>query len=298
MTTLRQQTCLIRTVGTLTSKKMRKNMFRVALIATMILTAGVFASCGGDEDDNNGNNPNPNPTTINDTTFVVNNVSFKMIAVKAGTFMMGANEDDAMAANNEKPRHQVTLTKNYWIGETEVTQELWQAVTGNNPSYFTGTNFPVEQVSWNDIQTFITALNQLTGNNFHLPTEAEWEFAARGGNQSHNYLYSGSNTINDVAWYPSNSNHTTHQVKTKQPNELGIYDMSGNVWEWVNDWYSNYTSDAQTDPQGPAAGSTRVLRGGSYSSGASDTRVASRSTSLTPTNYGSHFGFRLACSSI
>ena len=227
-------------------------------------------------------------------TFTVNGVSFTMVAVKGGTFTMGATSEQTGANPNESPTHLVTLS-DYYIGETEVTQELWQAVMGSNPSKFTGNlQRPVEKVSWNDCQTFITKLNALTGETFSLPTEAEWEYAARGGNKAQGYLYSGSNTIGDVAWYTSNSSNTTHPVKTKQPNELGIYDMSGNVWEWCADRYGSYSSSAQTDPVGPSSGSDRVLRGGSWSLLiATNFRVAYRYCS-TPTIVNSNHGLRLS----
>lgn len=209
-------------------------------------------------------------------TFTVNGVSFTMVAVKGGTFTMGATSEQTGADSNESPTHLVTLS-DYYIGETEVTQELWQAVMGSNPSYFTGNlQRPVEQVSWNDCQTFITKLNALTGETFSLPTEAEWEYAARGGNKAQGYLYSGSNTIGDVAWYGSNSSHTTHPVKTKQPNELGLYDMSGNVYEWCADWSGSYSSSSQTNPTGPSSGSYRVLRGGDWFWQATYCRVSDR----------------------
>ena len=201
-------------------------------------------------------------------TFTVNGVSFEMIAVKGGTFTMGAtSEQGSDAESDEKPTHSVTLS-DYYIGKFEVTQELWQAVMGNNPSYYKGNNLPVEQVSWNDVQEFIKKLNQKTGANFRLPTEAEWEYAARGGNKSQGYKYSGSNTIGNVAWYTDNSGSKTHQVGTKAPNELGIYDMTGNVWEWCQDWYGSYSRDSQTNPKGASSGSSRVYRGGSWYYGA------------------------------
>lgn len=226
-------------------------------------------------------------------TFTVNGVSFTMVAVKGGTFTMGATSEQTGADSDESPTHLVTLS-DYYIGETEVTQELWQAVMGSNPSYFTGNlQRPVEMVSWNDCQTFITKLNALTGETFSLPTEAEWEYAARGGNKAQGYLYSGSNTIGDVAWYTSNSSSTTHPVKTKQPNELGIYDISGNVWEWCADWYGSYSSSAQTDPVGPSSGSYRVLRGGCWYSLATFCRVANRDGNA-PTYVSNYCGLRLS----
>lgn len=221
--------------------------------------------------------------------YTVNGVSFKMIRVEGGTFQMGSTTGD----DDEKPVHQVTLS-NFSIGQTEVTQELWQAVMGSNPSNFSGSKRPVEKVSWNDCRTFITKLNQLTGKTFRLPTEAEWEYAARGGNKSKGYVYSGSNEIDDVAWYTSNSSSTTHDVATKSPNELGIYDMSGNVWEWCQDWYGSYSSSSQTNPTGPTSSvSNRVERGGSWYSSATYCRVAVRYYSA-PTSTYSNLGFRLA----
>ena len=221
----------------------------------------------------------------------VNGVSFNMIKVEGGMFQMGGNGE-----YDGKPIHQVTLTNDYYIGETEVTQELWTAVMGSNPSHFTSSNqLPVEMVSWDDCQTFITKLNELTGRTFRLPTEAEWEFAARGGNASKGDTYSGSNTIDEVAWYNSNSSSKTHEVATKTPNELGIYDMSGNVWEWCQDWYGSYSSDAQTNPTGPASGSYRVIRGGCWDDSGYYCRVANRSGGRVSGAGGiSRLGFRLA----
>ncbi len=226
--------------------------------------------------------------------YTVNGVSFKMVKVFGGTFQMGATEEQGSDAyDDEKPVHSVTLS-DYWIGETEVTQALWQAVMGSNPSYFTGdSQLPVENVSWNDCQTFIQTLNELTGMSFRLPTEAEWEFAARGGNSSQGNKYAGSNTIGDVAWYTSNSGSKPHPVATKSPNELGLYDMSGNVWEWCQDWYGSYSSSAQTDPVGPSSGSNRVERGGSWNNNARVCRVAFRRSS-TPSIRLNYLGLRLA----
>ena len=232
-------------------------------------------------------------TFFGNQTITVNGVSFTMIAVEGGTFKMGAtSEQGSDADNDEKPVHNVTLS-DYYIGETEVTQELWQAVMGTNPSYSKGNKKPVEQVSWNDCQEFIKKLNRLTGKNFRLPTEAEWEYAARGGNKSKGYKYSGSNSIGDVAWYTDNSSSQTHDVKTKQANELGIYDMSGNVYEWCQDWYGSYSSGSQTNPTGPTSGSDRVLRGGSWSSSARYCRVSNRSINC-PDSRLNYLGLRLA----
>lgn len=280
-------------------------------------------------------------------TVTANGVSFKMVRVDGGTFTMGAtSEQGSDAYDNEKPTHKVTLSS-YYIGETEVTQQLWKAVMGSNPSYFApketnaascsydsfvadakrlnakkpGTvriptrqewdavmvttngslKRPVEQVSWEDCQEFIRRLNRLTGRNFRLPTEAEWEFAARGGTKSRGYKYSGGNSIGAVAWYEVNADdvgkssldYGIHPVKTKQPNELGLYDMSGNVWEWCQDWYGDYSSSSQTNPTGPSSGSCRVGRGGSWGYDAWCCRVAARGSSA-PSGRSNGLGLRLA----
>lgn len=196
-------------------------------------------------------------------TVTVSGVSFRMILVEGGTFMMGATvEQGSDAVAQERPVHQVTLT-DYYIAETEVTQALWQAVMNATPSKNTGKNLPVEMVSWNDCQTFLTRLNQLTGLQFALPTEAQWEYAARGGNKSKSTKYSGGNNLKQTGWFGDNAGNKTRAVGTKQPNELGLYDMSGNVWEWCQDWYGTYSSAAQTDPEGVVYGTERVARGGS-----------------------------------
>ena len=226
-------------------------------------------------------------------TITVNGVSFNMVKVEGGTFMMGATEEQGSDAyNDEKPVHEVTLSS-YYIGQTEVTQALWQAVMGSNPSYFANDpNLPVEMVSWNDCQAFITQLNQMTGKQFRMPTEAEWEYAARGGNKSQGYKYSGSNDIDAVAWYEDNSDAMSHVVGTKAPNELGLYDMTGNVWEWVQDWYARYSAEAQIDPTGPETGTQRVFRGGSWYSSARYSRVSYRDVENMTNSYN-RLGLRL-----
>lgn len=227
-------------------------------------------------------------------TITVKGVSFKMILVEGGTFTMGdTSEQENDAWGVESPTHYVTLS-DYYIGQTEVTQALWKAVMGSNPSYHEGDNLPVEQVSWKKCQTFIRKLNSLTGLHFVLPTEAQWEYAARGGKKSNKYKYAGSNSIGQVAWYnyEGNSNRKTHAVATKQPNELGLYDMSGNVWEWCQDWFGSYSSVAQTNPTGASFGSYRVIRGGSYFFTAWYCRVSFRGH-YTPTDSSSNQGLRL-----
>ena len=228
-------------------------------------------------------------------SFTIGGVTFNMVPVAGGTFTMGfTGETPTSDEQNALPAHQVTLSS-YRIGETEVTQALWVAVMGNNPSHYTGdTNRPVESVSWNDCQEFITQLNQMTGMTFRLPTEAEWEFAARGGNMSHGYMYSGSNTLNDVAWNSNNnSTYTTQPVGQKSPNELGLYDMSGSVWEWCNDYYDVYSANAQTNPTGPTSGSDRVARGGAFFNAEGGHRVWFR-YHTTADHTADGLGFRLA----
>ncbi|MBQ3243670.1 MAG: formylglycine-generating enzyme family protein [Bacteroidaceae bacterium] len=230
--------------------------------------------------------------------FSVNGVSFKMVAVEGGTFQMGATSEQQDPDSDEKPVHSVTLSS-YYIGETEVTQALWEAVMGRNPSLLKGKENPVERVSYEDCVRFVNKLNSLlsdqlpSGRKFRLPTEAEWEFAARGGNRSRGYQYSGSNTLSSVAWYWDNGNKITHPVKQKQANELGLYDMSGNVLEWCYDWKGNYSSSSQTNPKGPSTGSLRVLRGGSWIINAQYCRVANRGN-YSPDNRYVDFGLRLA----
>ncbi|MBO4802850.1 MAG: SUMF1/EgtB/PvdO family nonheme iron enzyme [Bacteroidaceae bacterium] len=198
--------------------------------------------------------------SLGNRTFQVNGVSFKMIRVEAGTFDMGEKVYDIDA----KPVHKVTLTDDFYIGETEVTQALWQAVMGSNPSHFKGEDLPVETISWDDCQDFIQKLNDLTGSSFILPSEAQWEFAARGGNKSKGYQYCGSNKHTEVGWTQSTGSTKTHPVGTKIPNELGLYDMGGNVYELCLDWYAHYPSGTQTNPTGPVQGESHVARGGSY----------------------------------
>ena len=227
----------------------------------------------------------------------LNKLINNMVYVSSGTFTMGAtSEQGSDAESDEKPTHSVTLSS-YYICKYEVTQALWRAVMGSNPSNFKGDNLPVECVSWNDCQTFINRLNSYTGRNFRLPTEAEWEFAARGGNYSRHYKYSGSNYISDVAWYDGNSGNRTHPVGTKQANELGLYDMSGNVYEWCSDGYGSYSPYSQNDPTGPNSGSRRVPRGGSWRSNARYCRSSCRDN-YAPGDRGYYLGLRLVLSQL
>lgn len=241
-------------------------------------------------------NTNKNTQSLRIEMFMVDGVKFRMIYVKGGEFMMGANEQDYESRDNEKPAHKVILS-DYWIGETQVTQELWQAVMGNNPSCFKGEKLPIEQVSWNDCQLFISKLNELTGQHFCLPTEAQWEYAARGGHlgKANDYKYSGSQKIADVAWYVRNSSLKTHQIATKKSNELGLFDMSGNVCEWCQDGYMRYKKNMQKNPTGREdIGSIfHVYRGGSWHQAASNCRITSRSCSSPLVSYN-YIGLRLA----
>ena len=223
--------------------------------------------------------PVAQPTVVNSDHIsipVKDGISIDMVRVEAGTFTMGATAEMEDPYDDEKPTHQVTLTNDYYIGKYEVTQALWKAVMGKKPSKFKGDNLPVENVSWDDCQEFISQLNRITGKTFRLPTEAEWEYAARGGKKSRGYQYSGSNDISDVAWYDGNSGNKTHAVGSKQANELGIYDMSGNVWEWCQDWHGSYSSSSQTNPTGVKSGSYRVIRGEGWFNGASICRSSYR----------------------
>jgi formylglycine-generating enzyme required for sulfatase activity len=231
--------------------------------------------------------------------------TIRLVTVEGGHFTMGCNgsrdgEDANECYDDEKPLRSISITYTYKIGKYEVTQKLWHVVMGSLPNsqtsdindYGVGDNYPVYYVSWNDVQTFLTNLNNLTGRQFRLPMEWEWEYAARGGNQSQGHKYSGNNTLGNVAWYYSNSGSKSHVVGTKAANELGIYDMSGNVLEWCADWYGDYSSTAQNNPTGPASGSYHVLRGGGCNFVANVCRATFRYT-YNP-DWRDFIGFRVA----
>ena len=215
----------------------------------------------------------------------------EMVYVEGGTFMMGCTDGDCYNDGRERPAHEVTVNS-FYIAKYLVTQEEWDAVMAYNPSPLTGNDLPVESVTWNAAQEYIAKLNAVTGKNYRLPTEAEWEYAARGGNKSKGYKYSGSDDVDAVAWYLTNSGNISHPVGLKMPNELGIYDMSGNVWEWCSDWYDNYSSASQINPIGPSSGSKRVIRGGNYVLWKQAVRVSMRS-GWEPNNQNPYLGFRL-----
>jgi formylglycine-generating enzyme required for sulfatase activity len=220
----------------------------------------------------------------------------EMMYVDGGAFKMGCTyEQGGNCKNNEKPVHRVTLNS-FNIGKYEITQAQWKVIMENDPSSIKGDDFPVTNVSWDEVQDFIRKLNELTGKKYRLPTEAEWEYAARGGIKSKSYKYSGSNNINEIAWYNDNSENTIHVVGSEQANELGIFDMTGNVSEWCSDWYGNYSSAAQTNPKGPSTGGQRIIRGGGWNSVPNNSRVSFRNSVSPWNNTYSELGFRLACS--
>ena len=216
-----------------------------------------------------------------------------MVYVQGGTFTMGRTSSKAYwCDDSDQPAHQVTVGS-FYICKYEVTQKLWKAFMGNNPSWTKADNMPVEWVNGVTAQKFIRKLNAFSGKKFRLPTEAEWEYAARGGNRSHNYLYSGSDDINAVAWWKDNSGDKLHPVGTKRPNELGLYDMTGNAYEWCSDWQEPYQSGAQTNPKGPQTGDWKVMRGGNQSSSESESGVMTRSQCMP--DIATCCGLRLVC---
>ena len=256
-----------------------------------------------------GEEPQPQPGEDGTLTFTVGDVSFKMVSVEGGTFEMGFFGGYSTESSSARPTHQVTLSS-FSIGQTEVTQALWYAVMGLKPTadgnQWTsgrglGDNFPAYYVSWEDCQEFITKLNVLTGQQFRLPTEAEWEFAARGGTKSKGYEYAGSDDLGEVGWYELNSKSdyaprgtdAVSEVASMKPNELDLYDMSGNASEWCQDWYGSYTSEAQTNPTGPETGTYRVCRGGSWLSEWDYCEVWCRDY-YKPTSRDAFIGLRLA----
>lgn len=230
----------------------------------------------------------------------INDIVLKMLPVEGGTFMMGNNKADAARHHyeSERPAHQVTVS-DFYLGKYEVTQRLWTTVMGENPSKWQyNDSLPVEQVSWNDVQIFVARLSQMTGYHFRLPTEAEWEYAARGGKKSKGYTYPGTNgDLSSYAWFGFNAGGHTHPVGQKKPNELGFHDMAGNVWEWCSDWASDYTSESQTNPRGPKHGENKIARGGSMNSPTYGCTVSDRCWYLPDHGYG-FYGFRLALDSI
>ena len=224
---------------------------------------------------------------------ILQNLANNMVYIEGGSFLMGNSIlRDCDAFEDEMPIHEVNISS-FYICKYEVTQDEWMFIMGNNPSFFTGSKRPVDNISWDDSQLFIKKLNELTGKQFRLSTEAEWEYAARGGMRSHGFNYAGSDIIQDVAWFEDNSNGRTHEVGSKMPNELGLFDMSGNVFEWCQDWYGNYPVGIQNNPSGPISGEFLVNRGGSWNNLASNCRVTDRLYD-TSSFHDSCSGFRLA----
>jgi formylglycine-generating enzyme required for sulfatase activity len=252
-----------------------KNLFLPLVLISFLL---VF-SCSKDKD------PEPDNSDLD---------TYHMVLVKGGSFLMGCtSEQGDDCFSREEPVHVVTLS-DFYISKYEVTQQLWRDIMGENPSYFQNCDqCPVEQVSWEDIQEFLVKLNEKTGKNYRLPTEAEWEYAARGGAQSAYSRYSGSDEVGLVAWYDDNSDGKTHPIGGRKANELGLYDMSGNVVEWCQDWFGPYSPSPQSDPQGPGEGSNRVQRGGSWSVTPQLCSVSIRFIRV-PALRNSNVGFRLA----
>jgi formylglycine-generating enzyme required for sulfatase activity len=231
----------------------------------------------------------------NAQTFISPSLGAKFVLIQAGTFMMGSTKADQYWESDEMPRHEVTISRSFYMQTTEVTQGQWRKVMGSNPSVFAdcGDNCPVENVSWNDVQAFIDKLNRMEKTEkYRLPTEAEWEYAARAGTTT--MYYAGDKVLDGVraAWHTINGGGGTHTVGTKIPNAWGLYDVLGNVWEWVKDWKGDYSSDSVTDPKGPSSGSERVYRGGCFDSYTSGVRAANR-LSGKPDVRNSSVGFRL-----
>ncbi|MDE6694403.1 MAG: formylglycine-generating enzyme family protein [Bacteroidales bacterium] len=277
------------------------------VLTGLCLLAGFFTACEKPNSTNEGGDTSKENYT--ETAFGMN---LEMVYVKGGTFEMGAvEEQDSGAFDYEKPVHSVTLD-DFYIGKYEVTQAQWEAVMGTtiaqqrdtaNSSWDlsgVGDNYPMYYISWSEAQEFCQKLSQLTGKKYRLPTEAEWEYAARGGQYADGTRYAGSNTLGDVAWCQANSGSKTHPVGQKKPNGLGLYDMSGNVWEWCSDWFGEdyYSSSPSVNPQGPASGSYRVGRGGSWYGPMAIyyCRMLARSCN-TPGLRSRNVGFRVACSS-
>lgn len=263
---------------------MKKKKFAILAMFALVLT-GSLVSCG---DENNAKEPEVNVTveSLSDGSllFAIGKQQFKMRRVEGGTFLMGAPDTDGEAYKDELPAHSVTLG-NYYICETEVTQALWQQIMGENPSSFKGNPlYPVESVSWDECQEFIKKLNEKTKKKFRLPTEAEWEYAARGGKKSSGYKYAGSNDIAEVAWFLENAENQPHIVGTRvKKNELGLFDMSGNVGEWTADRYDSYGIENQENLTNPTENDNCVWRGGTFNSAARLCRVTCR-------DYYSSFG--------
>ena len=258
---------------------MNRKHLAPALAAGVILAAGPAAAAA----------PAPNGAKTH-----TNSIGVEFVLIPAGTFQMGCSSDKECDVD-KKPRHRVTISKPFYLGKYEVTQKQWEAVMGNNPSKFKGPDLPVERVSWNDAQEFIKRLNAMEGHKrYRLPTEAEWEYAARAGSETAYSFGDSVESLKNYAWYKANSGMKTHPVGKKRPNPWGLYDMHGNVWEWVGDWFGKkqYADGSAVDPVGPDKGKDRVLRGGSWDYVAKYCRSSHRDYDK-PTLTVSNDGFRL-----
>lgn len=232
--------------------------------------------------------------TAEDKTYT-NSIGMEFVLIPAGSFMMGGDKNFEDASDDETPRHRVTISKSFYMGKYEVTQEQWMALMSSNPSEFKGRSRPVEKVSWDDAQVFISALNRKEGKEvYRLPTEAEWEYAARAGSTTTYFFGDDKGGLGQYAWYEGNSGKETHPAGQLRANQWGLHDMSGNVWEWCQDWYGDkyYANSPSTDPTGPSSGSARVLRGGSWGNSAQSCRSADR-CDYSPGSGINFFGFRL-----
>jgi formylglycine-generating enzyme required for sulfatase activity len=259
----------------------RQSVGRWAAVAAAFLLWVPGLDSKGSEPNPKGSEPNPKEITIQ----IGENVSMKLALIPAGKFMMG----------EEKDQHEVTISKPFYMGVTEVTQAQYEAVMGTNPSKFKGATNPVDTVSWNDATEFCKKLSEKTRQAVRLPTEAEWEYACRAGSKTRFSFGDADEGLGDYAWYSYNSDRTTHPVGQKKPNAWGLFDMHGNVWEWCADWYGDYPKGAVTDPQGPASGAYRVLRGGAWLYSPDDCRSACRSGN-GPNSRDFNYGLRVAVS--
>lgn len=273
--------------GTVKLKASAPSTIQISLLKESIVDNGI-------SENNNQHIEDINETTDNDRVAkLLEKLNDDMVYIEAVEFTMGATKEQKGEANSdEKPAHPVVLNC-FNLCKYEVTQELWEAVMGDNPSHFKGKNLPVENVSWDDCLKFIMKLNELTGKKYRLPTEAEWEYAARGGSNSMHYKYSGGNSLEYVSWYFHNSMDKTHTVGMMKPNELGLYDMSGNVWEWCQDWYGSYGKKTAYYPTGPIKAYNKVFRGGGYDNGDTYCRCSYRN-GTAPQNKFKNLGLRLA----
>ena len=273
--------------GTVKLKASAPSTIQITLLKESIVDNGI-------SENNNQHIEDINETTDNDRVAkLLEKLNDDMVYIEAVEFTMGATKEQKGEANSdEKPAHPVVLNC-FNLCKYEVTQELWEAVMGDNPSHFKGKNLPVENVSWDDCLKFIMKLNELTGKKYRLPTEAEWEYAARGGSNSMHYKYSGGNSLEYVSWYFHNSMDKTHTVGMMKPNELGLYDMSGNVWEWCQDWYGSYGKKTAYYPTGPIKAYNKVFRGGGYDNGDTYCRCSYRN-GTAPQNKFKNLGLRLA----